>query len=180
MTDKQELRLMFRQRRRDAQDVAPAIQEAVLALIENCSPSQVGLYSPLPGEVDLFSLRQRIAAPVALPRADGEGRLEYLSCSDTRLEPDGCRIPAPSSGTPLMPQQLSMLLVPALAVDACGIRLGYGGGYYDRLRADPNWAKIPAWAVLPSICLSSAPLPRDPWDVPFHGWITELGPGRPA
>ena len=170
---------MFRQRRRDAKDVAPAIQEAVLALIESCSPNQVGLYSALPGEVDLFSLRQRIAAPVALPRAHGEGRLEYLSCCGTTLEPDACQIPAPSTGTPLRPQQLSLLLVPALAIDATGIRLGYGGGYYDRLRANNDWAKVPAWAVLPSICFSSAPLPRDPWDVPFHGWITEFGPGRP-
>ena len=179
MTDKQELRRIFRQRRRDAKDVAPAIQEAVLALIESCSPNQVGLYSALPGEVDLFSLRQRIAAPVALPRADGEGRLEYLSCCGTTLEPDGCQIPAPSTGNPLRPQQLSLLLVPALAIDATGIRLGYGGGYYDRLRANNDWAEVPAWAVLPSICFSSAPLPRDPWDVPFHGWITEFGPGRP-
>ena len=79
----------------------------------------------------------------------------------------------------MRPQQLSLLLVPALAIDATGIRLGYGGGYYDRLRANNDWAKVPAWAVLPSICFSSAPLPRDPWDVPFHGWITEFGPGRP-
>ena len=29
-------------------------------------------------------------------------------------------------------------------------RLGYGGGYYDRLRAEAGWAAVPAWAVLPS------------------------------
>ena len=72
-----------------------------------------------------------------------------------------------------------LLLVPALAIDRTGIRLGYGGGYYDRLRADPTWASVPAWVVLPSACISSEPLPRDAWDVPFTGWITEHGPGQP-
>ena len=174
---KQILRQIFRRKRREAKDVEPAIQKAVLAFVKDFSPNQVGLYSPLPGEVDLFSLREQIAAPVALPRADGEGVVEYLSCSDTTLVPDGCGIPAPSQGIPLKPEQISLLLVPALSVDVHGIRLGYGGGYYDRLRADPDWADVPAWAVLPSTCLSSTPLPRDQWDVPFHGWITEFGPG---
>ncbi|MEC7393175.1 MAG: 5-formyltetrahydrofolate cyclo-ligase, partial [Cyanobacteriota bacterium] len=55
-----------------------------------------------------------------------------------------------------------------------------GGGYYDRLRADPAWAAVPAWVVLPSTCLAAEALPRESWDVPFTGWITEQGAGRPA
>jgi len=34
--------------------------------------------------------------------------------------------------------------------------------------------------VLPSTCLAGEALPREPWDVPFTGWITEQGAGRPA
>jgi 5-formyltetrahydrofolate cyclo-ligase len=65
--------------------------------------------------------------------------------------------------------------VPALAFDPhSGIRLGYGGGWYDRLRADPAWRAVPALVVLPSACLS-ANLPREPWDVPFQGWLDEHG-----
>ena len=51
----------------------------------------MGLYWPLPGEVDLISLRDRIDAPVALPRGDGRGGLEYLLWSGEELEPDGCQ-----------------------------------------------------------------------------------------
>ena len=175
VTDKQNLRRIFRLRRREAQDVSSAIQKTALALIDSCSPGLIGLYSALPGEVDLFSLREQIAAPVALPRADGEGRLEYLRCSDTTLVPDGCGIPAPSKGIPLKPEQISLLLVPALSVDAHGIRLGYGGGYYDRLRCQEGWSEVPALVVLPEDCVSVQSLPTDPWDRPFQGWLSEKG-----
>ena len=65
--------------------------------------------------------------------------------------------------------------MPALALDPhSGIRLGSGGGWYDRLRADPSWRAVPALAVLPAACVL-ADLPRDPWDVPFAGWLDETG-----
>jgi 5-formyltetrahydrofolate cyclo-ligase len=70
--------------------------------------------------------------------------------------------------------QPRLLLVPALACDASGIRLGYGGGWYDRLRAEPAWAQVPAVAVLPRGCRVER-LPRDPWDVPLQGWLDEDG-----
>jgi 5-formyltetrahydrofolate cyclo-ligase len=91
------------------------------------------------------------------------------------LEPDGCRIPAPLAGAGELPAEaLGLLLVPALACDSSGIRLGYGGGWYDRLRADLAWAQVPTVAVLPRGCRVER-LPRDPWDVPLQGWLDEDG-----
>ena len=92
--------------------------------------------------------------------------------------------PPPASGWELSPHALALLLVPALAFDPhSGIRLGYGGGWYDRLRADPAWRAVPALVVLPAACLK-ANLPQEPWDVPFQGWLDEHGvhswDGRPA
>ena len=178
MNDKRSLRRWFRQRRKQQGDVSDAIASAALELIASFTTGRIGLYVPLIGEADLRSLRRRTSTPMALPRADGEGGLTYLPWDDDDLTPDGCGIPAPATGAALLPEQLSLLLVPALAVDTRGIRLGYGGGYYDRLRADPAWAAVPAWVVLPSTCLSDHPLPKEPWDVPFDGWITERGAGR--
>ena len=114
MSSKQELRRLFRGKRKEAQADEAAIQAAALALINGSGPGMVGLYWPLPGEVDLISLRDRIDAPVALPRGDGRGGLEYLPWSGEELEPDGCRIPAPRSGTPLQPCELSLLLILSL------------------------------------------------------------------
>lgn len=70
--------------------------------------------------------------------------------------------------------ELALLLVPALALDRRGLRLGTGGGWYDRLRQDPSWRGVPALIVAPSLCRLAA-LPADPWDVPFDGWLDETG-----
>ena len=58
-------------------------------------------------------------------------------------------------------------------VDKTPIRLGYGGGYFDRLRADKNWKEIPCIGLLTSNCLSKNLLTRANWDIPLSGIITE-------
>ena len=145
---------------------------------------RVGFYWPLPGEVDLRPLtgepwlpEDRAALPAVLP----PGELLYLPWRPGQeLRPDSCGIPAPLDGAlgtwpaPLDPGELAVLLVPALAITAAGLRLGSGGGWYDRLRSDPRWRAVPALAVLPAVCRVET-LPRDPWDVPFDGWIDETG-----
>ena len=180
MRDKASLRRHYRQLRRTTPAIHEAIYGAALSFVRHTTKptSVVGLYWPLNNEVDLRPLRTQLPNPMALPQADGTGCLRYGRWSGQVLKKDGCGIPAPTNSSNLRPEEISLLLVPALAVDSSGIRLGYGGGYYDRLRSDPLWADVPAWVVLPSQCVQSSPLPRDSWDVPFNGWITEQGPGQ--
>jgi 5,10-methenyltetrahydrofolate synthetase len=180
MRDKASLRRHYRQLRRTIPTAHEAICGAALSFVRRTTKetSVVGLYWPLDNEVDLRPLRTQLPNPVALPQADGKGCLRYGRWSGQVLKKDGCGIPAPTNSSNLRPEEISLLLVPALAVDSSGIRLGYGGGYYDRLRSDPLWANVPAWVVLPSQCVQVSPLPRDSWDVPFNGWITEQGPGQ--
>ncbi len=133
----------------------------------------LGVYWPLAGEIDLLALAER--RPVALP-AIHDQRLVYRPWQPGQpLQPDACGIPAPAAEAgELEAEQLGLLLVPALAIDPSGLRLGYGGGWYDRLRAAPRWRRLPALAVLPAACCAAS-LPRDPWDVPLAGWISEQG-----
>ncbi|BEV36574.1 5-formyltetrahydrofolate cyclo-ligase [Synechococcus sp. M16CYN] len=180
MVNKSTLRRYYRYQRYGHRNLSALICQAVLCWLEaNASTwddAIIGLYWPLAGEVDLQPLRDYLSNPVALPITDGYGSIRYRIWDDQPLVKDGCGIPAPSAGLDLNPRQIGLLLVPALAVDFSGIRLGYGGGYYDRLRSDPLWAVIPAWVILPSACICSNPLPRDSWDIPFNGWISEQGP----
>ncbi len=66
------------------------------------------------------------------------------------------------------------MLIPAVACDEHGYRLGYGGGFYDRLLSLPIWTEKPTVGIVFQnarlLCL-----PHDPWDKPLQAICTETG-----
>ena len=138
----------------------------------------LGLYWPLNSEVDLLCLKEHFKLPIALPASREEGGITYHPWGNSSLRKDFHGIPAPLDQPKLDAKEISLLLVPGLAIDRNGYRLGYGGGFFDRLRAQSNWRAIPALVVLPKACFSEKPLPKDSWDIPFNGWINEDGEFR--
>ncbi len=82
-------------------------------------------------------------------------------------------------GADVTAEQARLLaLVPALAVDTTGTRLGQGGGCYDRvLPALPS--STPVLVLLHPGEHTDAPLPRDPHDVPVR-WVLTAGGLSPA
>ncbi len=63
----------------------------------------------------------------------------------------------------ITPNQVDLILVPCVAGDRRGYRLGYGGGYYDRMFASPEWLTIPSIGILFDFALIHE-LPIEPWD----------------
>jgi 5-formyltetrahydrofolate cyclo-ligase len=71
---------------------------------------------------------------VALPRVLGDELLLHLVDSETVLVEGAFSVPEPpETAAQVEPGEVDFALVPALAVDPRGYRIGYGGGYYDRL-----------------------------------------------
>jgi 5-formyltetrahydrofolate cyclo-ligase len=71
---------------------------------------------------------------VALPRVVGDELQLHLVDSETVLVEGAFSVPEPpEAAAHLEPGEVDFALVPALAVDPSGHRIGYGGGYYDKL-----------------------------------------------
>ena len=131
----------------------------------------IAIYWPLKNEVDIRSLKEEIS--LALPRCKEKKELLFYPWDETTLTKDSEGILSPNNSFSLSYKQISMILVPCLSIDKNLIRLGYGGGYFDKLRKDKNWRNIPCIGVLTSNCVSKIPLTRAEWDIPLSGFITE-------
>jgi len=108
------------------------------------------------------------------PEAEGEGRgLDGGRGQGGRGMVEGpFGVPVPSAGDWLDP---GLLLVPLLAFDAAGWRLGYGGGYYDRTLAALR-ARGPTLAVgFAYAAQQVAAVPRGPADQRLDAVVTEKG-----
>lgn len=82
-------------------------------------------------------------------------------------QPDPARCPA----VPTV--QIDLVLVPGVAFDRRGHRLGFGHGYYDRfLPGLPERARRVGLAFAGQVVEA---VPADPWDVPLHQLVTEAG-----
>ncbi len=101
-------------------------------------------------EVDSFLLTRylRFVNPgmeVAYPRIAGNGAMEaVLPPHDDAFEPNDYQIMEPTSGRIMDPSEIDLVLVPLLAYDRQGNRVGYGKGYYDRYlsRCRPDCIKV--------------------------------------
>ena len=89
------------------------------------------------------------------------------------LEHNKYDIQEPLQSSPVIePQQVDLILVPTVACDRFGYRLGYGGGYYDRFLSASQWRNIPTMGVLFDFAYLDK-LPQESWDIPLDGVCTE-------
>lgn len=104
--------------------------------------SVIMLYMPLADEIDLtpFAIGCfRAGKTVCVPTVDWERRdmrpVEVASFNDDLMQIDEHGLRSPRDGRPMLPSVLDMVIVPGIAFDVTGRRLGRGGGFYDRFLA---------------------------------------------
>ena len=139
------------------------------------------MYLPTRGEVDTWPLIDHFwqqGVNVLLPRCrDHEpGTMDvHIVRSKDDLGPGhfGLIEPKLSRTVPVSDLCLEVILIPALAFDRQGFRLGYGGGYYDRFLA--RLSNHPLLIGLAHDFQVVDLLPREPWDQPIDMIVSPDG-----
>ncbi len=194
MTDKGTLRTEARARRAECVRSVPdfaARLAAHAAALDIPRGSLVGAYVAMEGEADPRLLLERLAreeCTFAFPRvAAKRAPLEFHHAQGRReFVISAFGVPEPAPDWPLA--HPGILLVPLLAFDATGTRLGYGGGFYDRTLAslarnetppaNPSH-RGPTRAIgIAYAGQEVASLPRDAHDQPLDMIVTEDGVRR--
>lgn len=174
-SEKTELRCAAREHRRALKraDFAAAVARHAEALAIP-KGSIVGGYHALPDEADPALLLERLVemgCHIAYPRVAGKGLpLDFHRVPDGEvLAPGTFGIHEPLDSWPHATPDV--LLVPLLAFDASGHRLGYGGGFYDRTIA---LLKVPAIGIA-FAGQEMDRLPHDVHDAQLNAVLTEQG-----
>lgn len=147
------------------------------AVLEQRAPACVGFYWPMAAEFDARGvvsawLDGQPSRRAALPVIEGEAApLAFHAWRpDSPMQAGHYGIPVPAATLAVMPD---LLLVPCLGFDAARLRLGYGGGYYDRTLA--AFAQRPYTVGVAFACGRVDALPREPHDIPLDLIVTDAG-----
>jgi len=100
-----------------------------------------------------------------VPKVYGETDMRFLWLDDpARIAPGAYGIPEPVDDGPEADDPAALVLMPGLAFDPQGHRLGYGGGFYDRFLAaepHPTIALCYAFQLLPQLETEAHDIPVD-------------------
>ncbi len=185
-TDKQTARKYFLGKRLAKSDAVRQSTDAVLCrkimgLAKALDAHTLLLYYPVKNEINLLPLASealKLGLQVAFPISQTETlTLDFRRIgSPEELHTGAYGICEPSQNAPLpLLDSGAMCVVPALAYDKRGYRLGYGKGYYDRFLKDFSGTSV--GAVASDLLLDS--LPTNQTDIAVDIIITETGVIRP-
>lgn len=168
---KDEWRAWARTERAALPDLSGAILAHLRAFLRGHGFQRVLAYRPLPGEPDVSALAGDLDLYTTRARFRPTPRLT-LHPWHTATEPSRFGALQPPADAPEVAlHHVQAVLLPALAYDWRGVRLGYGGGFYDRLLPDFRGVTV---GVIQSALLVDA-LPGDAHDCPVQWVATEAG-----
>jgi 5-formyltetrahydrofolate cyclo-ligase len=142
--NKAEIRKVYLQRRQALTDAqwqadSAAICNRFFSSVDLSFIKKIHTYLPIEGkkEPDTWLLIDKIRREhphvrLIVPRID-KGHLSHFFFEGIhQIKPSAWGIPEPTQGVPAEPSEIDMVIVPLLAADMKGHRVGYGKGFYDR------------------------------------------------
>lgn len=138
--------------------------------------TQIFLFHGIYNEPQIHQLADKLweRYTVALPHVLSKTKIEFLKWdAQTQLQLSPYKIlEPPSSSEKIIPDKNTLVLVPNLAMDREGYRLGYGAGYYDNFLGENK--NVQSLGVNFSEFIVDR-LPRDSWDRSVKWICTEKG-----
>lgn len=184
LSERQHLRTHVRHLRRalssrQQQQAAKEVARRALSFAPLQEAKNIALFLSVDGEIDTHTLishlwqrNQRVYLPVLHPFSPGQ--LLFIRYeAHTNLKKNRLRIPEPPLDIRhLLPlSELDVLMVPLVAFDTEGRRLGMGGGFYDRTLQ--NWQQHKFLPIgLAHDCQQVEKLSSAEWDIPLPALIT--------
>lgn len=182
LADKVALRRLARQRRKEflealggeeRERLEARLAEVLAPLLVNSHV--VGGYCPLPSEISPFPALDAASArgaTVAYPAfADHQAMFRFLAGDPSESGPWACFQP-PLDAPEVHPD---LVLVPLVAIDGKGTRLGQGKGHYDRVLARLREHGALLIGLGWEVQKVDAIIPAEPWDVPLDGFASPAG-----
>lgn len=181
MKEKQDLRKIMRDKRKSlSPDYCQKADERILCLLKSTDSYRnsrfLFSYVSMEEEVDtrnLIAEALQEGKRVAVPRCQEGGEMEALEIKSFQdLEPGRFHILEPKRNCkPVNPECLDLCVIPCLSCSRQGVRLGQGGGYYDRFLPKTKAGRI----VLCREQMICQKIPREPHDCLIPMLITENG-----
>ena len=145
--DKKELRRSIRERKRamtEEEIVSRSQKLGQLFLASDAYKNAKTIYGYLPYNqevrtVPMLEQALKDGKRVAVPKCYGD-EMKFIFMEDlSKVEKGYANIPEPIADDPIADDETALVLMPGLAFDPQGHRIGYGGGFYDKfLCAEPN------------------------------------------
>ena len=168
MSSKAEIREKYRRLREELKGQEDYLYLLDIPEIKNAKV--ITSYYPMPGEPNLISLNESLVAAgktLLLPRIVNK-QMEF-SKYEGQLVKRGKFHEPPGK---IFIGEISVALIPALAIDRSGVRLGQGGGYYDQFLVKTSAFRI---GIIHEREFSKKPLPREWFDQTVEAVATESG-----
>ena len=171
--DKKELRRSIRERKRAMTEEeivsrSEKLAERFIASEAYKNAKTVYGYLPYNQEVRTVPMLEQALKDgkrVAVPKCYGD-EMKFIYLSDlTQVEKGYSGIPEPIADGPIGDDETALVLMPGMAFDPQGHRIGYGGGFYDKFLAEepnhPTLALCYEFQVLPQLETEEHDIPVD-------------------
>ena len=142
--------------------------------------ARIGCYISMPDEVatsDMFARAWLASKRIYCPVVASRRRLRFVEVTrESRLERSKFGLFEPVDGDEILPLELDVVIVPVVAFDGAGHRIGMGGGYYDTTFSALGRCRNSLHPKLVGVAFNCQKVPKikaNPWDIALSDVLTE-------